>query len=77
LPDVIAPRERDFFLSEFLDEEALAVKLGVTTRTLRRWHVMRIGPPRTTCGRKIYYRIESILAWFVSREEKPTTRRAR
>jgi hypothetical protein len=77
LPDVIAAREQGFFMSEFMDENALATRLGVTCRTLRRWHVMRIGPPRTTCGRKILYKISSVMDWLVSREEKLTTRRAR
>jgi hypothetical protein len=77
LPDVVAPREQAFFMSEFMDEDALANRLGVTSRTLRRWHVMRVGPPRTTIGRKILYRVDSVMTWLVAREEKPLARRAR
>jgi predicted DNA-binding transcriptional regulator AlpA len=53
-----------------LTPEQLAQQLGVTTRTLSRWEVQRIGPPRVVIGRQIFYRIASVDAWLVSREQR-------
>ena len=53
-----------------LTPEQLAQQLGVTTRTLSRWEVQRIGPPRVVIGRQIFYRIVSVDAWLLSREQR-------
>jgi predicted DNA-binding transcriptional regulator AlpA len=50
--------------------EQLATHLGVTTRTLQRWEVQRMGPPRVVIGRQIFYRITSVDAWLESREKR-------
>ena len=55
-------------LSEFLTKEELAVELRRNPRTLDRWAVLGIGPPRTRIGRKILYRRTSIQKWIVARE---------
>ena len=57
------------FLENFLTEQELAQALGCTVRTLRRWHVQRIGPPRTVCGRLIFYRRTSLDNWLKSHEQ--------
>jgi len=58
-----------------LTPEQLAQQLGVTTRTLSRWEVQRIGPPRVVIGRQIFYRIASVDAWLLSREQRRTRTR--
>jgi hypothetical protein len=65
------------FVTDFYTDEELAQNLRVTTRTLRRWHDLRFGPPRTVLGRKILYRKESVIGWLIAREEKPLARRQR
>ena len=65
-------------LGDYYEEITLATQLGVTTRTLRRWHNERIGPARTTFGgRKILYRKEAVFQWLLEREQRPLQRRAR
>jgi hypothetical protein len=55
-------------LSGFLTKQELAAELGRNARTLDRWAVLGIGPPRTRIGRKILYRRTSIQKWIVARE---------
>jgi hypothetical protein len=55
----------------YLSKKQLATHLHKAERTLDRWHVLRIGPPRITVGRMILYRIEAIESWLRSREERP------
>ena len=43
-------------LSEFLTKEELAAELRRNPRTLDRWQVLGMGPPRTQVGRKVIYR---------------------
>ena len=59
---------------EYVTPEQLAAELGISVRTLHRWHTARQGPPRVVLGRVIFYRRSSVLAWLVSREETPTRR---
>jgi len=44
--------------------KGLAKALGVTERTIARWHHFREGPPRVEFGRKVFYRLESVKAWL-------------
>ena len=46
----------------------LAAILGVSERTLARWHLRRIGPPRTQVGKFIAYREESLGEWLKDNE---------
>ena len=56
-------------VSELVDRRHAARLLGVSPRTLDRWHLLRIGPPRVALGgRKIRYRLSSLDAWVRSRE---------
>ncbi len=55
-------------LSEFLTREELAAELRRSPRTLDRWEVLGIGPPRTHVGRKILYRRASLQKWLVACE---------
>jgi excisionase family DNA binding protein len=46
--------------------------LGVSRRTLSRWHALRVGPPRVSVGRTILYRKNAVEAWLVANETQPT-----
>lgn len=61
----------------YLSPDALAAMLGVSTRTLLRWHDRRSGPPRITLGRKTLYPEEKLTEWLASREVGPLDRRRR
>ncbi|MDA7423064.1 helix-turn-helix domain-containing protein [Tritonibacter multivorans] len=46
--------------------------LGVSTRTLSRWHTLRVGPARCKIGRKVLYRREAVNVWLAQNETQPT-----
>jgi len=48
----------------------LAAELRTSVRTLDRWELHRIGPPRTRIGRKSFYRRDSVIVWL-REQEKP------
>ena len=56
-------------LSEFLTKEELAVELRRNPRTLDRWAVLGIGPPRTRVGRHVLYRRASVQRWLLAQEQ--------
>src|ERR1700686_3642557 len=51
-------------LAGYLTQKDLAKALGVTERTIARWHHFREGPPRVEFGRKVFYRLESVKVWL-------------
>jgi hypothetical protein len=55
-------------LSEFFTKEELAAELQRNPRTLDRWEVLGMGPPRTHVGRKVLYRRASVQKWLVAQE---------
>ena len=55
-------------LAGYLTPKDLAHALGVSERTIARWHRFREGPPRIEFGRKVYYRLESVSTWIASCE---------
>ena len=55
-------------LAEFLTREQLAAELQRNPRTLDRWEVLRMGPPRTLMGRKVLYRRASVQKWLAAQE---------
>lgn len=55
-------------LSQFLTKDELAAELGRNARTLDRWEVLGMGPPRTLVGRKILYRRKSVERWLAAQE---------
>jgi excisionase family DNA binding protein len=65
----IAMSNSEPILSDFLTTEELAVELGVNPRTLDRWAVLGIGPPRTRIGRKVRYRRTSVQKWLAAQEQ--------
>ncbi len=57
-------------LSEFLTKEELAAELRRNARTLDRWDVLGMGPPRTRVGRKVLYRRASVQKWLGAQERR-------
>jgi hypothetical protein len=55
-------------LSQFFTKEELAAELGRNARTLDRWEVLGMGPPRTLVGRQILYRRSSVQRWLAAQE---------
>lgn len=58
-------------LAGFMTAQELARQLGISCRTLARWHAMRIGPARCAVGKLILYRTEAVRDWLASREQGP------
>jgi hypothetical protein len=58
-------------LLEFLTTQQLAKELGRNPRTLDRWNVLGLGPPRTRVGRKVYYKRASVERWLAAQEQSP------
>ena len=56
-------------LSEFLTKDDLAEQLQRNPRTLDRWAVLGMGPPRTHVGRTVLYRRASVQKWLAAQEE--------
>jgi hypothetical protein len=63
-----ATAAQSIFDTEYLTPESLAKNLGVSVRTLARWHALRTGPAITRVGRMILYRRESVSEWLRSCE---------
>jgi predicted DNA-binding transcriptional regulator AlpA len=81
MPEVDDPQMRQSdqlsaILAGYLKPKDLALALGVSERTIARWHHFREGPPRVEIGRKVYYRLESVSAWVASCE-RPEPRAGR
>lgn len=47
----------------------LAQALGVSPRTIDRWHCLGFGPKRAKIQRQILYRREAVETWLRQREE--------
>jgi hypothetical protein len=54
---------------ESIKPDDLARELGVSPRTVARWHALREGPPRCVQGRLILYRRAAVTAWLAEREQ--------
>jgi hypothetical protein len=63
-------RQPSIIEQEYFTTSALAAMLDVSPRTLERWHALRLGPPRTTIGRLVLYRRDSVAEWLHSREDR-------
>jgi len=66
------PRQLEGFSAPegFVRVRELANMMGISKRTLRRWEAFRQGPPKIKIGRQIYYRLEAVNEWLVSREQR-------
>ncbi len=59
---------RGSVLEGFLSEAEYARQRGVSVRTCQRDRALRQSPPYVVMGRQVYYRIEAVRDWLVSRE---------
>lgn len=57
--------------AQIVTPSELAAHLGISCRTLARWHVQRKGPPRVKVGKYVGYRASAIESWLVSNETLP------
>lgn len=55
-----------------LNPADVAELLGVSRRTLSRWHALRVGPARCKVGRTVLYRRDAIEGWLAENETHPT-----
>jgi hypothetical protein len=62
-------------LTGWISRLDLALELGLTVDTLRRWEAQRFGPPCVRAGRKVYYRRDAVQDWL-QQQELPSPRRA-
>lgn len=72
------PTTTSVLRSEYLTEEEFAHVVRRDVRTTRRWHAMRVGPPRISFNNKlVLYRRESVVEWLNSLEHgKPSRRKS-
>ncbi len=56
-------------LDDYFDKQTLARALRVSTRTVDRWHTLRVGPPRIKVGKQVLYRRSTITRWLEAREQ--------
>jgi len=59
-------------ITTHLKPTAVAELLGVSRRTLSRWHALRLGPARCKVGRTVLYRRDALEAWLEANETLPT-----
>ncbi len=59
-------------LEGYLPENEYARQRGVSVRTCQRDRALRQSPPYVVIGRQVYYRIEAVREWLVSRESNAT-----
>ena len=64
-------------LADWISRDQLAAELGLTSDTLARWEVRRLGPPCTRIGRKTLYRRVAVQDWIRAQEQVHPVRKAR
>lgn len=55
-------------LADWISREDLAIQLGLSPQTLKRWAMCREGPPWMKVGRKVMYNRDSVKEWLRSLE---------
>ena len=62
----------NFPISEYMTRQELARELGRSTRTIDRWHTLRIGPRRTKVGntKLVLFRRDHVEEWLESHAEQ-------
>jgi predicted DNA-binding transcriptional regulator AlpA len=73
MPD---PKEKPHTLmAGWISRLDLAMELGLSVETLRRWEVQREGPPCIRAGRKVFYRRAAVEEWLDEQEQAAPRRR--
>lgn len=67
----MSEKEKKIAEVTLLSRKETAEMLGVSPRTLARWHAMRKGPPRVNAGRSPRYRLEAVVRWLEANEVVP------
>jgi predicted DNA-binding transcriptional regulator AlpA len=62
------PTDGRLGLDGYLRRDELAQHLGVSVRTIDRWHFDGEGPPRIVVVRTILYSVDSVREWLCSRK---------
>jgi len=57
--------------ADLLTRTEAATELGITPRTLAKYHLLRCGPPRIKTGGRIWYRRASLRTWIERQEHDP------
>lgn len=57
------------FMEGFISEEVYAARRRVSLRTCQRDRQLRQSPPYVVIGRRIYYRVEAVRVWLLTREQ--------
>lgn len=76
-PISLCPQEIEIGGKRFYTEDGLAAALDKSTRTLKRWHDLRIGPPRISIGKTILYPVEGTGEWLLAQAQEPPAQRRR
>jgi hypothetical protein len=56
--------------SDYFSREELAQALGRSAKTLDRWDLNGLGPPRVQIGKLVLYRKAAVERWLLDREGK-------
>jgi|GEM_PF-3369414 len=63
------PESRLPAADQLLTIDEVARELGVTVRTLRRWHTLRMGPPRCKLRHYVRFRAGDLAQWIRDQRE--------
>ena len=73
LPDP-EPQPRSL-MRDWISRADLALELGLSVDTMRRWETQRFGPPCVRAGRKVFYRRAAVQDWLEEQERAAPRRR--
>jgi len=58
------------YFTAYFSREELAEALGRSPKTLDRWDLNGLGPPRVQVGKLVLYRKAAVEKWLLDREQK-------
>jgi len=69
-PEPDPPSGSTSIFDGYLTEPEYARQRRVSLRTAQRDRALRQAPPHVIIGRQVYYRVDAVREWLVSRERK-------
>jgi len=60
---------------DWVDEETIALELGVSVKTLRKWRTLRQGPPYSKFGSLVRYSLSEVREWAKAQRQGHNHRR--